>query len=161
MSADLPSLSATELLARSHLTAEFECGTPELTDWLRRFAITNQQSESARVFVVHRERRVVGYYALSAHSVEREQVPSRIGRGLAAHPVPVILLARLAVDVSEQGRGLGNALLKDALIRTANTADLVGARALVVQAQTTLRGHSTSTTTSSRRRSIRCNCSCS
>ena len=129
-----PPLSGAELLSRAHLTDEFDCGEPELTDWLRQFALTNQQNESARVLVVHRGMRVVGYYALAASSVAREDTPPRVSRGLAGHPVPVILLARLAVDLSEQGRGLGSALLKDALHRVSQTAELIGARALLVDA---------------------------
>ena len=128
-------LSSVEPLSREHLTDEFDCGTEELTDWLRRFAFTSQRNETARVFVLHRERRVMAYYALSANSVRPDDTPTRVSKGLASHPVPVILLARLAVDVSEQGRGLGSALVKDALHRAANTADLIGARALLVQAQ--------------------------
>jgi GNAT superfamily N-acetyltransferase len=78
---------------------------------------------------------VVGYYALAAGSVEPEQAPERIKKGLARHPVPVILLARLAVDRHEQGKGLGAALLKDALIRAAAAADEIGVRAVLVHAK--------------------------
>jgi predicted N-acetyltransferase YhbS len=87
------------------------------------------------VFVVHRGGRVVGYYALAAGSVEREHAPERVKKGLARHPIPVILLARLAVDRGEQGKGLGAALLKDALIRAAAAADEIGARAVLVHAR--------------------------
>jgi GNAT superfamily N-acetyltransferase len=79
--------------------------------------------------------RVVGYYALAAGSVEHEEVPARIRKGLARYPVPVILLARLAVDQQERGRGLGAALLKDALTRAARAADEIGARAILVHAK--------------------------
>ncbi len=128
-------LVGVEPLTGAHDTSEFDCGKAELTDWLRRHALANHQAGSARVFVVHRENRVVGYYALAAASVEHEEAPERIRRGLARHPIPVILLARLAVDRREQGKGLGAALLKDALIRTARAADEVGARAVLVHAK--------------------------
>ncbi len=84
--------------------------------------------------MVHRSRRVVGYYSIATGSVVRETAPARVAKGLASHPVPVLLLTRLAVDRSEQGNGLGSALLKDALRRMARAADIVGARAVLVHA---------------------------
>lgn len=77
---------------------------------------------------------MVGYYSIAAGSVLREAASARVTRGLANHPVPVIILTRLAVDQSEQGKGLGKALLKDALVRIAGAADIVGARAVLVHA---------------------------
>src|SRR5216110_32466 len=81
-----------------------------------------------------RANRVVGYYALTAGSVHKHESPQRIAKGLANHPVGVVLLARLAVDVSEQGKGLGKALLFDALKRVEEAADIVGVRAVMVHA---------------------------
>jgi predicted N-acetyltransferase YhbS len=78
---------------------------------------------------------VVGYYTLAAASARREEPPQRVAKGLAAHPVPVILLARLAVAASEQGQGLGSGLLKDALQRAMQAADIVGCRAVMVHAK--------------------------
>jgi len=130
-----PSLSIVEPISESHDLSRFDCGGHEsLNDWLKRFAITNQKNESARTYVVHRNGAVVGYYSISAGSVSVEDAPARIAKGLARHPVPVILLARLAVDKSEKGTGLGKALLKDALARIAQAADIVGARAVLVHA---------------------------
>ena len=103
-------------------------------DWLKRFALANQKKESARTYVVHRNALVVGYYSISAGSVSVEEAPARVSKGLARHPIPVILLARLAVDKHEKGIGLGRALLKDALARVAQAADIVGARAVLVHA---------------------------
>lgn len=94
----------------------------------------NQKNESARTYVVHRNQSVVGYYSISAGSVSAEEAPSRITKGLARHAVPVILLARLAVDKNEKGTGLGKALLKDGLMRIASAADIVGARVVLVHA---------------------------
>ena len=99
----------------------------------KRFALANQRNESARTYAVHRNGAVVGYYSISAGSVSIEDSPARIAKGLARHPIPVILLARLAIDKGEQGTGLGKALLKDALTRIAR-ADIVGARAVLVHA---------------------------
>ncbi len=132
--ADAP-LSPVEPLNASHDRSSFDCGTPELTDWLRRFALTTQQSEAARVYVVHRASRVVGYYALATGGVSKSDAPIRVGQGLAGYAIPVILLARLAVDTTEQGNGLGTALLRDALLRVIGIADEVGVRALMVNAQ--------------------------
>lgn len=131
----MDALSSVEPLSAAHDTSAFDCGKPELTLWCRRFALASQQAGSARTYVVQRAGRVVGYYSLSAASVELAEAPERIRKGLARHPVPVILLARLAVDRREQGAGLGSALLKDALRRTASAADEIGARALLVHAK--------------------------
>lgn len=128
-------LSPVEKLSADHELSDFDCGEPALNDWLARFALSNQAAGAARSYVVHRGGRVVGYYALAAGGVEREETPRRVARGLSRHRVPVIILARLAVDLGEQGHGLGRALIKDALLRVAGAADIVGVRALLVHAK--------------------------
>ena len=128
-------LRGPEPLDGSHATVDFDCGKSELTDWLRRQALANQRARSARTYVLSRGTRVVGYYAIAAASVEHAEAPERVRKGLARHPIPVILLARLAVDLSEQGMGLGAALLKDALERAARAANEIGARAVLVHAK--------------------------
>lgn len=128
-------LSGPEPLTAAHDVRNFECGKQELTEWLRRYALQSHQAGAARVYVVHQTGRVVGYYALAAASVEPEEAPERVKKRLARHPIPVILLARLAVDISVQHQGLGAALLKDALRRTASAADEIGARAVLVHAK--------------------------
>jgi GNAT superfamily N-acetyltransferase len=130
-----PPLSKVEAISESHNVSRFDCGDHEsLNDWLKRFALTNQRNESARTYVVHRNGLVVGYYSISAGSVSVEEAPARISKGLARYPIPVILLARLAIDKDEKGAGLGKALLKDALARIAQAAEIVGARAVLVHA---------------------------
>jgi GNAT superfamily N-acetyltransferase len=130
-----PPLSGVETISESHDVSRFNCGPHEsLNEWLKRFALINQKNESARTYVVHRAGSVVGYYSISAGSVSLEEAPTRVAKGLARHPIPVILLARLAVDKDEKGTGLGKALLKDALLRIAQAADIVGARAVLVHA---------------------------
>ncbi len=114
---------------------EFDSGKPELDFWLRRHALANHQAGGARVYAAHRDGHVVGYYALAAASVEHAGAPGRVIKGMPRHPIPVILLARLAVDRREQGTGLGAALLKDALLRAASAADSIGARAVLVHAK--------------------------
>ncbi len=128
-------LSAVEPLHENHDLTRFDCGRhPSLNQWLRRYALVNQRNESARTYVVCRGSAVVGYYSLAAGSVAKEEAPARIAKGLAKHPVPVVILARLAVDHREQGRGLGKALLKDALLRIVSAADTIGVRAVLVHA---------------------------
>lgn len=126
--------STLEKLAKHHDLSSFDCGKPSLNDWLHRFALTNQQNDSARTYILHRAGKVVGYYSLSAGSVRKEESPARIARGLALHPIGVIPLARLAVDQTEHGTGLGKVLLIDALSRALAASDAIGARAVLVHA---------------------------
>ena len=128
-------ISGPELLNPAHDVRNFDCGKQELTEWPRRYPLQNQQAGASRVYVAHRGERVIGYYALAAGSVELEAAPARVKKGPPRHPIPVILLARLAVDASEQRRGLGAALLKDALTRIASAAGEIGVRAVLVHAK--------------------------
>jgi GNAT superfamily N-acetyltransferase len=128
-------LSPVETLQADHDTSAFDRGRPALNDWLKRFARQNQATGAVRSYVVHRGSHVVGYYALAAGSVERKETPSRIYQGLARHPVPVVIVARLVVDREEHGNGLGKALLTDALSRIAGAADVIGVRAVLVHAK--------------------------
>lgn len=134
MSVDVP-LHGPEPLDKTYDLAGFGCGVQALDNYLRKYAYLNHQNRSARTYVVARGLRVIGYYTLAAGSVAPETAPPRVARGLGRYPLPVTLLARLAVDVAEQGRGLGAALLKDAVLRTAQAADIVGSRALLVHAK--------------------------
>jgi GNAT superfamily N-acetyltransferase len=124
-----------EKLVQNHDLSHFDCGNEALNIWLKRFAWINVQNDAVRAYVAHRRNHVVvGYHALTAGSISRAEAPERIGRGLAAHPVGVVVLGRLAVDRSEQGKGLGTALLRDALLRAEQAAETVGVRAVLVQA---------------------------
>jgi predicted N-acetyltransferase YhbS len=132
MAENLPPLNSPVPLDATHDASAFDCGVVALNDFLKKYALQNQ---SARTYVVTRGGRVVGYYTLAAGSVRREETPARVAKGLAAHPVPVILLARLAVDIGERGKGVGAGLLKDALLRAVQAADIVGCRAVLVHAK--------------------------
>ncbi len=123
---------AIEKLRREHLLDYFDCGQEDLNRFLKRQAWNNQQAHSTQTYVVARGLRVHGHYSLSAGSITHDQATERVKKGLARHPIPVILLARLAVDVSIH---VGSALLKDALLRAAQAADTIGARALLVHAK--------------------------
>jgi len=122
-------------LEKGHDLSGFDCGVQQLNDYLGKYALTNHQNRSARTYVATRGERVVGYYSLAAGSVGREETPRRVAQGLGQYPVPVILLARLAVDASEQGHGLGNGLVKDAILRAAQAAEIIGVRALLTHAK--------------------------
>lgn len=113
----------------------FDCGSSPLNEYLRKYALLNQQNRAARTYISTRGARVVGFYTLAAGSVDREEAPPRISKGLSRHPIPIILLARLAVDRGEQSKGLGGSLLKDALIRRTHVGDLIGCRAVFVHAK--------------------------
>jgi hypothetical protein len=105
-------------LQRSHKCDDFDCGSPALNEFLLRFAWTSQQSGAARCYVESRGKRVVGYYSLALGIIEHHVALLRVSKGLARHPIPIMLLTRLAVDVSEQGQGISKGLLKDALLGT-------------------------------------------
>lgn len=128
-------LSQIEALSKIHDLRQFDCGAHEsLNVWLKKYALQNQANDSARTYVVHRDHRVVGYYTISAGGISKEQATGRAAHGLASHPIPISLLARLAVHKEEQGNGIGRALLKDALIRTERAADILAIRAVLVHA---------------------------
>jgi predicted N-acetyltransferase YhbS len=131
---DFP-LSEVEKLAAGHDLTQFQCKKRSLEAWLRRHALKNQILDSSQTYVVHRGGRVVGYYALTYGEVQLADCPPAISEGMPPRfAVPVVLLARLAVDDREAGRGLGGELLKDALTRTVNAADIAGAKAVLVDA---------------------------
>jgi GNAT superfamily N-acetyltransferase len=128
-------LSSVEPLCRAHDISSFDCGKHEsLNLWLKKYALQNQGNDSARTYVVHRGNSVVGYYSISAGSIRKEQATSRTVHGLANHPIPVALIGRLAVHKTEQGKGLGTALIKDALLRIDRAAEILGIRAVLVHA---------------------------
>jgi GNAT superfamily N-acetyltransferase len=122
-------------LRREHALDSFDCGKEDLNRFLKRQAWNSQQAHSTQTYVLVRDLTVLGYYSLAAGSVSHDEATERTKKGLARHSIPVILLARLAVDISLQGRGIGPALLKDALLRIAAAADTIGARALLVHAK--------------------------
>jgi GNAT superfamily N-acetyltransferase len=128
-------LAAPVPLEPSHETDAFESGAGELDEWLRQWALVNHRSGNARVFVATRGRRVVGYYALATAGVERDVVPGTLRKGGVPEQVPCLLLARLAVDRTEQGTGMGRALLVDALRRALRVANEIGVRAVLIHAR--------------------------
>lgn len=120
-------------LADHHDIGDFRSGEASLDDWLKRRARANQVSGASRTYVVCEEKRVIGYYALASGVVTVESAPGRFRRNMP-NPIPVAVLARLAVDSDWQGRGIGRALFRDAARRVANAADAIGIRGIVVHA---------------------------
>lgn len=111
----------------------FDCGVPSLDDWLRRRALANQISGASRTYVVVDDRRVIAYYSLAAASLALTAAPSRLRRNMP-DPIPLMLLGRLAVDRAHQHRGLGRALVKDAVSRSLKAAEIGGIVGLLVHA---------------------------
>ena len=122
-------------LAATDLVDGFDCGQAALNQFLQRYALVSQKANSAQTYVCCQGDVVVGFYSLAVGSIDPEAAPPRVMKGLARHPVPIMILARLAVDKEHQRKGLGQALLKDALLRTAQAADIAGIRCLLVHAK--------------------------
>ena len=124
-----------EKLNRTHLVEQFICGYPELDRFLIRHALQARQANSSRTYVAANENEVVGFYTIVAGEVQHAQAPERVVKGMPRHPIPLLVLARLAVHSKAQGRGIGAGLLLDALGRTLQVADVIGVRALAVHAK--------------------------
>ncbi len=133
MSAGTPDLSEPEKLSSDHDLSQFQCGEPDLDDWLKLRSLQNEESGASRTYVILSGRQVVGYYALAAGCAERANAPGRARRNMP-DPVPVMVLGRLAIVVRYQGRGIGSALLRDAVLRTGQAAEIGGIRAVLVHA---------------------------
>jgi GNAT superfamily N-acetyltransferase len=126
-------LTAPEKLRADHDLSQFDCGEPALDDWLRRRALPNEESGASRTYVVCAGPRVVGYYALAVGAVAHGEAPGRVKRNMP-DPVPVMIIGRLAIDKDFQGKKIGPGLLRDAVLRTLQAADIAGVRALLVHA---------------------------
>ena len=124
-----------EKLQRGHAVDPFDCGREALNRFLQRYAFQNQQAGASQTYVALSADWVVGYYTLVVGQVEYDAAHPRMIKGLARHPVPIMLLARLAIVTSWQGQGLGSGLLKDAMQRTLHAAAIAGIRAFAVHAK--------------------------
>ena len=122
-------------LERRHAVDGFDCGREALNNFLVRYAFLNQQANASQTYLALSGEDVVGYYTLVVGQVEFAGAPERLKKGLARHPVPIMLLARLAVAKDWQGKGLGAGLLQDAMLRTVGAAGIAGIRALAVHAK--------------------------
>lgn len=134
--ANKPGLRPVQQLSGDDNLSTFDCGVTPLNEWLARFALSDQRARSSATYLLKRGSRVVGFYTLAPHAIEPVVADTRLKAGLPRQrAVPVFLLARLALDRSEHGTGLGADLLKDALARCATVASEVGGRAVVVDAK--------------------------
>ena len=124
-----------EKLRRDHAVEGFDCGQGDLNRFLVRHALQNQQAGASTTSVATDGAAILGYYSLAVGQVDYDGAPERLVKGLARHPVPVMLLARLAVAAEWQGRRLGAGMLKDAMLRTLQAAGIAGIRAMVVHAK--------------------------
>jgi len=124
-----------EKLRRDHPVDSFTCGRDELDRFLIRYALGNQQANASQTYIGLHDQEVIGFYSLVVGEVAFGDAPERLTKGLARHPVPVMLLARLAVSTPWQGRKMGSGLLKDAMLRTLQAADIGGIRAFAVHAK--------------------------
>jgi len=125
--------SAPIALSEAHLTDDFDSGVATLDDWLKRRALANQRSGASRTYVACEGDRVVAYYALASGAIAAESAVGKFRRNMP-DPIPVVILARLAVAQSHHGHGLGRALFQDAARRVLNAADSIGIRGLIVHA---------------------------
>jgi len=124
-------LKRPEPITADHVLAEFDCGRPVLDGWLVSRALRNEQEGGSRTYVVSEDGKVIGYYCLAAGSVMRRATPGRIRRNMP-ELILVVLLGRLAVTRSHQGKGIARALVRDAVLRTLQAAEIAGIRALLV-----------------------------
>lgn len=126
-------ISQPELINRAHKVEKFESGEVVLDDWLKKRALKNDAHGASRTFVVHQKNEVIAYYALATGGVMTKNVPGRVKRNMP-NPIPVMILARLAVNKDSQNLGIGRALLKDAVLRTLKVSHEVGVKALLTHA---------------------------
>jgi GNAT superfamily N-acetyltransferase len=133
MTPDSARLAPPEKLSSKHDLTHFQCGEPALDDWLRRRALQNEESGASRTYVLCSGNRVVGYYALAVGAVAHADAPGRVRRNMP-DPVPVMIIGRLAIDQTIQGQSIGPALLRDAVLRTMQAAEIAGIRAILVHA---------------------------
>ncbi|MDN0076616.1 GNAT family N-acetyltransferase [Crenobacter sp. SG2303] len=125
------SLRGPEPLGAQHRLEGFDCGKPALNDWLLRHTRQAQGSGSAKTFVVADDDHVAGYFSLTVGQIDTMDAPERIRKGMGQYPVPVVILARLAVSQQDQGQGIGFGLLQDAIHRTMLIAEQAGIRAML------------------------------
>jgi GNAT superfamily N-acetyltransferase len=133
MKSSADDIGAPEKISAEHDLSMFDSGEPVLDEWLRRRAEQNEASGASRTYVVCAGKKVVGYYTLAVGAVAHAEAPGRIRRNMP-DPVPVMVLGRLAIDKAYHGQGVGTGLLRDAVLRTVQAAEIAGIRAILVHA---------------------------
>jgi predicted N-acetyltransferase YhbS len=122
-------------LEKGHDRSAFDCGKPELNEYLKKFARQTQDRDGAKTYVALDANQVIAYYTLVVGHVEWQNCPDDIRKGLGKYPVPVLVIARLAVDLRFQGKGLGIGMIKDAFLRAIQVSDIAGVAAVVLDAK--------------------------
>jgi len=128
-------VSIPVLLTKEHNTSSFDCGKEPLNRFLKGFALANKANGSSRTYVALASDEIVGYYSLTPSSVAHADAPPRVSQGLARHEIGVILMARFAVDLNHQSKGIGRSLFLDAMARALQASDAIGGRAFLVHAK--------------------------
>lgn len=128
-------LTPPEPITADHALADFDCGEHSLNEWLKKRALKNHSGGASRCFVICNGRAIIGYYCLSAGAISHEAAPKAMRRNMP-NPLPVLLLGRLAIDWHHHNQGIGQALLRDAMLRSVNIASNAGVFALLVHALT-------------------------
>lgn len=128
-------LKAPAPLAQTHDSSTFYCGQDTLNNWLKNTALKNEKNGGSRTFVVREGKKVIAYYTLAAGSVSYSEVPGKVRRNMP-EPIPVMMLGRLAVDKSHQSKGIGKALLRDAMLRVIAISKQAGVKAMMLHALT-------------------------
>ena len=123
--------SAPQSLQKTHVISDFDCGKTSLNDWLKRYSLQAQQSGSVKTFAVCDAQKVAAYFSLTLGQIDTFDAPDRVRQGMGQYPIPVIILARLAVDRQYKGLGLGTGLLKEAIKKALIIAEHAGVRALI------------------------------
>jgi len=124
-----------EPLSAKHNRSHFDCGVEDLNRFLKAYAFQNQKRHFVRTYVCCRGAEVIGYYSLAFGQVKQEDAPETLSRGMGKYPVPAIILGRLAIDKKEQAKGLGVALLKNAILRAKQAEQIAGLRIIIVHAK--------------------------
>ena len=128
-------MNSPEKLNKTHNIRNFDCGSQKLNEYLKKYAFQNQKKNISNTFVAQKGGKVVGYYTLTFGSVDKTNLPSSVKRNLPNYQIPVMVLARLAVDKNEKNKGLGKGMLRDAVLRTIQASEIAGIKAIMVQAK--------------------------
>lgn len=126
-------MKSPERISEKHDLENFDCGDSALNDWLKRKSLKNESTNDSRTYVICDDQNVIGYYSIATGSIDHAQAPSSLKRN-APNPISVMILGRLAIDTKWQNRGLGMALLRDAILKTIAISEIACVKALVVHA---------------------------
>jgi GNAT superfamily N-acetyltransferase len=128
-----PTIQAPQPIKSDYRLEDFDCGNSELNEWLKKRAFKNESSGASRTYIVTVEQKIIAYYCLASGSIINAAATGKVRRNMP-DPIPVMVIGRLAVDQNWQGKGIGYALVRDAVLRTLQVSAIVGIRAILVHA---------------------------